>query len=129
MAELAFIKKVADWTGLPEDTAERLTEGTLRTLAQRISGGEAEDLAERMPEPLRPFLAKVREPADKFSYEEFMRRVADFAGVEVHTAERGVAAVLAAMRDTAGVKEFNDAMSQLPKEFHALMAREVGARG
>jgi uncharacterized protein (DUF2267 family) len=67
MAELAFIDKVAERTGVPEDTARLLTEGTLATLAARISGGEAEDLAERVPDQHRPYLTKLTEPAVPFS--------------------------------------------------------------
>jgi uncharacterized protein (DUF2267 family) len=122
MAELAFIDKVADRATVTVDVAERLTRATLRTLAQRISGGEAEDLADRMPDELRPYLIKLTEPAEAFSYEEFIRRVADAAGVDRDTAMRGVAAVLLAMRDVVGHKEFRDAMAQLPQEFHYLTA-------
>jgi uncharacterized protein (DUF2267 family) len=67
MAELAFIDKAAERAEVPEDTARLLTEGTLLTLAARISGGEAEDLAERVPDQLRPYLIKLTEPAVPFS--------------------------------------------------------------
>jgi hypothetical protein len=46
-----------------------------------------------------------------------MRRVAEHAGVDRPTAERGVAAVLSALHETVGHKEFTEAMAQLPKEF------------
>jgi uncharacterized protein (DUF2267 family) len=128
MAELAFIDKVAERAGVPEDTARLLTEGTLLTLAARISGGEADDLAERVPDPLRPYLIKLTEPAVPFSYDEFMRRVAEHAGVDRPTAERGVAAVLSALHQTVGHKEFTDAMSQLPREFDQLVATASAAR-
>jgi uncharacterized protein (DUF2267 family) len=122
MAELEFIDKVAERAGVPEDTAALITEGTLLTLAARISGGEAEDLADRVPDQLRPYLVKLTEPAVPFSYEEFVRRVAEHAAVDLPTAERGVAAVLSALGQTVGDKEFSDAMSQLPKDFDRLLA-------
>jgi uncharacterized protein (DUF2267 family) len=128
MAELAFIEKVAERAGVPEDTARLLTEGTLLTLAARISGGEAEDLADRVPDQLRPYLVKLTEPPVPFSYDEFMRRVAEHAGVDRATAERGVAAALSALHDTVGHKEFTDAMSQLPREFHQLLSDASAAR-
>jgi uncharacterized protein (DUF2267 family) len=128
MSELAFAELVADWAEVPADTAEALAQATLRTLAQRISGGEAEDLAEWMPTRFRPFLIKGRETAEAFPYEEFIRRVAEYADVDHDTAERGVAAVLRAMREVVGEKEFTDAMAQLPKEFHELVASGPGAR-
>jgi uncharacterized protein (DUF2267 family) len=122
MAELAFIDKVAERAGVPEDTARLLAEGTLLTLADRISGGEAEDLAERVPDPLRPYLIKLTEPAVPFSYDEFMNRVVEYAAVDRPTAERGVAAVLSVLHETVGHKEFTDAMAQLPREFGDLLA-------
>jgi uncharacterized protein (DUF2267 family) len=122
MAELVFIDKVADRLGGRADIAEAVTEATLRTLAQRISGGEAADLAARMPERLRPYLIKASEPAESFSTEEFIRRVADSAAVDRDAAERGVSAVLQAMRDVVGYKEFTDMMSQLPKDLQAMAA-------
>ena len=61
MAEVAFIDKVAERAGVPEETARLLTEGTLLTLAARISGGEAEDLAERVPDQIRSYLIKLSE--------------------------------------------------------------------
>ena len=128
MAELEFIDRVAERTGVPEDTAALITGNTLLTLAARISGGEAEDLAERVPDRLRPYLIKVTEPAVPFSYDEFMRRVAEYAGVDPATAERGVAAVLSALHETVGHKEFTDAMAQLPKEFDQLVATASTAR-
>jgi len=113
---LAFIHKVAEWTGTTTDVAEALSEGTLRTLAQRISGGEAEDLAGRMPDELRPYLVKSQEQAEAFPYEEFIRRVAAAVDVDLATAEAGVVAVLHAMRDVVGYKEFMDTVAQLPKD-------------
>jgi uncharacterized protein (DUF2267 family) len=120
LSESVFIDTVAEWTGEPDDIAEALTEGTLRSLAQRISGGEAQDLAERVPAPLRPFLAKNREAPEVFSYEDFILRVARYADVDYETAERGMAAVFRALHEVAGGKEFNDTMAQLPREFAQL---------
>ncbi|MEV6844553.1 DUF2267 domain-containing protein [Actinoplanes sp. NPDC051411] len=122
MTELNFIDEVAERAGVPRVTGLLITEGTLLALSDRISGGEAEDLADRVPAELRPYLVKVTEPAVPFSYEEFLQRVAEHAGVDRSTAERGVAAVLMVLRQTVGPKEFSDAMAQLPKDFDRLVA-------
>ncbi|WP_173068465.1 DUF2267 domain-containing protein [Phytohabitans houttuyneae] len=114
--ELAFIQKVTEWTGTSADVAQALAEATLRTLTQRISGGEAADLADRVPDELRPYLTKAEEQPEVFPYAEFVGRVARSAGVDLATAEAGVAAVLHALRDVAGYKEFMDAVAQLPKD-------------
>lgn len=122
MTELNFIDEVAERAGVPRVTALLITEGTLLALSDRISGGEAEDLADRVPAELRPYLVKLTEPAIPFSYEEFLQRVADHADVDRSTAERGAAAVLLVLREAVGPKEFSDAMSQLPKDFDRLVA-------
>jgi uncharacterized protein (DUF2267 family) len=127
LSERVFIDTVAEWTGEPDDIAEALTEGTLRTLAQRVRGSEAQDLAERIPPPLRPFLAKNREAAEVFSYEDFVLRVARYSDVDYETAERGMAAVFRALHEVAGGKEFSDTMAQLPTEF-AQLATQPKAR-
>jgi uncharacterized protein (DUF2267 family) len=57
------------------ESAERATRAVLQTLAERIAGGEARDLAERLPPQLAPWLA-TDEPAERFSMDEFIRRVA-----------------------------------------------------
>ncbi|MFC0533678.1 DUF2267 domain-containing protein [Phytohabitans kaempferiae] len=126
MTELAFIQKVAEWTDTTTDVAEALTEATLRTLAQRISGGEAGDLANRMPDELRPYILKAQEYPEAFPYEEFIRRVAEATNVDPGTAERGVAAVLHATRDVVGYKEFMDTLAQLPKDLANLAASDTG---
>ncbi|BCB91352.1 DUF2267 domain-containing protein [Phytohabitans suffuscus] len=118
--ELAFIHKVAEWTGTTTDVAEALTEATLRALSQRISGGEAADLADRAPDELRPYLTKAQEEPEPFPYEEFIRRVAESVNVDLATAEAGVAAVLHALRDVVGYRQFGDAVAQLPKNLASL---------
>jgi uncharacterized protein (DUF2267 family) len=122
MSELTFVEKVAALRDIPMDEAEALTEATLRTLAARISGGQARDLAERVPTELRPLLSKQPEPAEPFPYAEFVDRVADEADVDYGTASLAVAMVLRVLRDAVGDKEFNDALAQLPREFHELVA-------
>ncbi len=121
MAELAFIETVAERAGVPEDQAVALIEATLRTLTERISAGEAADAAAHMPDRFRPLLIKSRENAEAFPIDEFIRRVAERAGVGPDVAERGVRAVLQTMRNLVGHKEFEDIMSQLPREFGELV--------
>jgi uncharacterized protein (DUF2267 family) len=117
MAELRFVDKVAERAQVPEDRAAALTEATLRTLAARLSAGEAADLANRVPEQLRPLLIKIQEDAEPFSFDEFVDRVAAAAAVPGDVAKRAVGAVLQAMRATVGQREFEEFMAQLPKEF------------
>ena len=48
-----IIARVAERTGLFEGEAAALTRATLATLAERIGGAEARDLATRLPGPLQ----------------------------------------------------------------------------
>jgi uncharacterized protein (DUF2267 family) len=118
-----FITRVAQSAGVSQDTAAALTRATLATLAERISGGEARDLAAQLPARLQTPLMGAEEQAEKFSFEEFVARTQDRAGVDAHIAEVGVEAVLATLRDAVSPGEFDDVLSQLPAEFHGLGAR------
>jgi uncharacterized protein (DUF2267 family) len=128
VAELMFFERVAEGAGVPRDVAEPLTEATLGTLTERIGAGEAEDLAARMPDPLRGYLIKSRELAEPFPFDEFVRRVTVRAGVSPDVAERGIRAVLQTMRSIVGQREFEEALSQLPKEFWSLAGAMPGRR-
>lgn len=121
MAELEFFEKVAARAGVGSETARSLTEGTLRTLAERISGGQAADLADHVAHELRPLLARARpEEPQVFGYDEFLRRVAERAGVPAEVAERGVRAVLQTLGPVVGHQELGQALSQLPAELKVL---------
>ncbi|MFU8854638.1 DUF2267 domain-containing protein [Micromonospora sp. SL1-18] len=121
MAELEFFEKVAARSGVPPETARSLTEATLRTLAERISGGKAADLADHVAHELRPLLARARpEEPEAFGYDEFLRRVAERAGVARDVAERGVPVVLQTLDPVVGHQQFEQALSQLPMEIRAL---------
>lgn len=124
MVELKFFDKVAARAGVTPDTAQSLTVATLRTLTERISGGEAADLADRVAYELRQFMVKGTDEPEAFGYDEFLRRVSDRAGVERDVAERGVRAVLQTLHRVVGHGEFEDAMAQLPEDLRAL-ARPV----
>ncbi|KKJ93508.1 DUF2267 domain-containing protein [Micromonospora sp. HK10] len=121
MAELEFFEKVAARAGVPADTARSLTEATLRTLGERISGGQAADLADHVAHELRPLLSRARsEEPEAFGPEEFLRRVAERAGQPPEAAERGVRAVLQTLHRVVGHRKFEGALAQLPREIGAL---------
>lgn len=125
MKQDEFITKVGQRADVSLDTAEALTAATLRTLAERISGGEAEDLAAQLPDELKPYLTGVDEPAQPFGPDEFVRRVAERAGTDPDRARAGVRAEFTTLREAVTLGEVDDVVSQLPKDFDEL----VGARG
>jgi uncharacterized protein (DUF2267 family) len=103
------------------DRAQALINGTLRTLAERISGGEARDLAAQLPEEFKPSLSDAEETAETFTVDEFVRRVAERAGVGDDTALKGARAVMATVRDAVTSGEWDDIIAQLPKHYSELI--------
>jgi len=116
-----FTRTAAQRAGLPEDTTEQLERATLETLADRISGGEAEDLAAQLPGPLKEPLQKPREEAESFGVDEFVRRVAERSHVPEEQARRGAVAVLTTVREAVTPGELDDVLSQLPQEYRELV--------
>jgi uncharacterized protein (DUF2267 family) len=121
-----FIKSVQQLGNIPAEDAERMACATLQVLARRVSRGEAEDLAARLPGRLRPCL-EHEGPLEKFGLDEFLRRVAQQVGVDRSTAERVARAVFATLRRAVGSEEFHDMRSQLPKEFRRWVDEALAA--
>jgi uncharacterized protein (DUF2267 family) len=116
-----FTRTAAERAALPEDTVERVEHATLRTLADRISGGEAQDLASQLPSRLQDDLRPAREEAEAFGVDEFVRRVAQRSDVDPEEARTGAAAVLTTVREAVTPGEFDDVLSQLPQEYRELV--------
>ncbi|SCF06554.1 Uncharacterized conserved protein, DUF2267 family [Micromonospora coriariae] len=129
-----FINAVATRAKVSTDQAATLTGATLQTLADRISAGQAEDLAYQLPDGLDDHLRKPpphrrQEHAQSFGLDEFVRRVADRPAVDRSLAAAGVGAVLTTLREAVSRDEFEDAMAQLPKEFRQVMEPVGAGRG
>jgi uncharacterized protein (DUF2267 family) len=118
-----IIAQVAERTGLFEGDAVALTRATLATLSERISGGEARDLAAHLPGPLQDALLPTREQAEAFGFQEFVNRVAERCRREPTAVKGAVNAVLATLREAVKPGEFDDVLGQLPRDFHRLGAR------
>jgi putative intracellular protease/amidase/uncharacterized protein (DUF2267 family) len=112
---VAFSKAVAEAAGTDGEAAERAIEATLVTLGERISEGEAEDLARHLPDSLARLIVQPGD-AQGFGADEFFRRVAEREGTDPETAERHARAVVAALALREGRKELHDMISQLPRE-------------
>jgi uncharacterized protein (DUF2267 family) len=115
------LAKVAQRADVSLEKADALTSATLRTLAERISGGETEDLAAQLPTELKPLLMRADEPAQPFDAEEFVRRVADRAGTDPDQATTAVRAVFTTLREAVTTGEIDDITSQLPKDLRGLI--------
>jgi uncharacterized protein (DUF2267 family) len=116
-----FTRTAAQRAGMPEGTVERVERATLQTLADRITGGEAQDLASQLPGPLQDSLRPPQDDAEAFGVEEFLRRVAERGEVGRDEARSGAAAVLTTVREAVSAGEFEDVLSQLPQEYRELV--------
>jgi uncharacterized protein (DUF2267 family) len=122
-----FIEAVQDELGLSPDDAEAVVDATLETLAERISGGEVEDLMNELPDELRAPLERGNEEshgaARKMSLEEFVHEVAEREGATPDDARKHARAVFKALRRAVDEDEFDDVVAQLPDEYTVLLAR------
>jgi uncharacterized protein (DUF2267 family) len=114
-----FIHTVEEHAAIPRERAEQAVRATLQTLGERISGGEARDVAQQLPDELRPLLHDG--DAQAFGVEEFLERVANREGVPVPTAHRHARAVFRALGHAVPPTELADVASELPKEYDELL--------
>jgi uncharacterized protein (DUF2267 family) len=121
MGEELFTAIVRDLAGVAEDQAERVACKTLNLLTQRISAGEVEDFAPRLPTQLRQCLEYRRDPPEKYHFTDFLLRLQERLGVDEATAAQAAKAVFAALWLTIGPEEFEDVRAQLPLDFYELI--------
>jgi uncharacterized protein (DUF2267 family) len=122
-----FLGKVADRTGLDRRGARQAAEAVLQTLAERIAGGEVDDLVEHLPSELHAPLEHGKQEAGgqprTLSVDEFLQRVADREGVTFDQAAKHARAVLTVLHEEIPDSEFHDLTAQLPHEYDSLLAR------
>jgi len=120
-----FLVTVQQKAGISREKAVLAARATLETLAERLSSGEARDLAEQLPPELTPYLPP-RGDAEGFDVEEFLRRIAEREGVDVATANRHARAVFAALGRFVDEHELADMAAELSKDYAALVAEAEG---
>jgi uncharacterized protein (DUF2267 family) len=120
-----FIKHVSERAEVQRDEAAMLTRAVLATLGERLTGGEADDLAAQLPQELKKELLEAGPEPDDFDLEEFIRRVAARTGVSEEEAWRASRAVMTTLREAITEGEFDDVYAQLPKEFNKLLDSPV----
>jgi uncharacterized protein (DUF2267 family) len=120
----AFLDRIMQRAGVDASAAPRVAEAVLETLAERITGGEALDLTTRLPVRFHGAIRRGAVQGDattrKMAPDEFLRRVAQRAGVGEERARDYVRAVLATVRETSR-DEFLDVTVQLPAGYRDLL--------
>lgn len=114
-----FLETVQERTNVESsDAAREITVETLRTLGERLSEGEASDLALYLPESFEETLVESSdESITAYSFDEFAHRVAEREGVENEIAKTHVQAVGGTLAETVSETELDAAKKQLPDEF------------
>ena len=116
-----FLNRVQDRIGPAQpDEARRAITATLSTLSERISDGEANDLAAQLPQELKEPIQRSGEEAEAFSLEEFLRRVGEREGANADTAREHASAVITVLREAVTEGQLDDIRAQLPQEFAPL---------
>ncbi|WBB68956.1 DUF2267 domain-containing protein [Micromonospora sp. WMMD812] len=118
-----FIDQVAQRTKMPSERAVTMTRATLETLAERLTGGEVLDLAAQLPKPLQVVVkpSPSSESADRFGAAEFVARVSQRAGVDEPVARDAVRAVFTTLREAITGGEFDDVVTQLPRDYREMV--------
>lgn len=129
MGEEGFLELIEQAGGMTRQEAREAARATLRTLAERITPGEAEDVAVFLPGELREHLASGPDIPELFSVDELVRRVAKRESTDGGTATRHVHAVFAALGRVASLDALSDLGAQLSKDFDPLLDVAWAAHG
>ncbi|MGS2619965.1 DUF2267 domain-containing protein [Micromonospora sp. LZ34] len=126
-----FVEVVARRAGVPSEKAEAVSRATLETLTDRVTAGQASNIAGQLPRELRQHLHKTTtavgsQNAEPFALNQFVERVARRAGVDVPMADAGMRAVLSTIGEAVSKDELKDLVSQLPKEFWEIIQAGAG---
>jgi uncharacterized protein (DUF2267 family) len=120
-----FLARVAARTGLDSEGARRATEAVLVALAERIAGGEVDDLIPRIPLALHDALRRGRaaggDTARRMNLDRFLGRVSELEGVDRFVASDHIRAVFATLREAVGDEEYFDVTAQLPPDYDAVL--------
>jgi uncharacterized protein (DUF2267 family) len=116
-----FITTIEQRAAISWIDAERAARATLQTLGERISGGQARQLAEDLPLHLRRWLLADGEDAEDFDVGEFIRRVAEREGVDPETAEHHAGDVLIGLARLVRGEEITRLAAQLPSEYKRIL--------
>src|SRR6266705_6459177 len=92
-----FLGQVQHRAGLGSHAeAERATRATLETLAERLAGGEAKDLAAQLPQELAAYLQQpLAGIGESLSLNEFFQRISQREGVALPEASYHARVIIA----------------------------------
>lgn len=98
------------------DQAERITRATLETLGERITQGEATDLAAQLPQDMSGWVTAHAAETTSYDLDEFCRRLSDRAG-GLEQPERAASTVLRVLDDSVTDGQIRHVTDQLPNDY------------
>lgn len=113
-----FVGRVRTLGRLDQEEARLLVEATLASLAERITLGEAQQLATWLPSELQLPVESTSSPAEPFDAQELVHRIQRRSGLPLPQASPRP--VLRALREALPDSELHDVFSQLPDEIRQL---------
>jgi uncharacterized protein (DUF2267 family) len=118
--EKTFYASVAERAGLSKEEAADLTRATLESIAAQIPGGELDRLATALPDWLEPHVPRHRGASRPRPLHDVVRDISSRTGLKEEEVQRGVAAVLSVLRESADSTHLDHALSLLPAEYRRL---------
>lgn len=120
MHEDEFLETVRQEAAIQsKDAARSISEATLQTVGERITDGQAQDIAPALPDAFADSLVESHpNEADVFSIDEFTERVSERAGIPESDVPKQSRAVVTALSTTD--TELQTVREQLPTEFNVI---------
>jgi uncharacterized protein (DUF2267 family) len=117
-----MVKAVEERAGLGDwAEAERSLRVVVQALADRLLGGEADDLLAQLPEPLKSEITVTPE-ADPMNPQEFVQRVAGDLEAPEEVARDRIRAVFGTLHEAVTEGEWEEVVGQLDKQYAELIA-------
>jgi uncharacterized protein (DUF2267 family) len=122
-----FVLRVAKREGVDETTAERHARAVFAALGRAIDPAELRDLIAELPEDFGPLVAEALGRFDQLMpADEFVRRVAERAGIDFDAAGRAIEAVLQTLAERLAPGEVDDLNARLARAFHPALKQGKG---
>lgn len=120
-----FVRTVQAQSDLQTEAAvAAAAESILSVLSERLSHGQAEDLATELPDNLAAAVTQSDGNADEFDADEFIERVRhreeEHAELDGNDAPTHVRSVLVGLTESADDDRWDDTLAQLPEDFRRL---------
>lgn len=112
-----FMQEVKRRTGLEDDLqTQRAVEATLSTIAERLKARHADQLAQQLPDELKPYL-KQQDRNEKLALDEFYSAVSQRESTGIRLARQHARAVMSVVRDRVPLEEIRGVLAELPDEY------------